>query len=86
MVAEPLAAPGGGAPARSLYRSLLRTARRMPDDHRTAFVVHRVRSVSPSFAVSRCLVWRCNRVLTLSFPLDADPNLRNRERWRSKRP
>ncbi|KAG0663069.1 hypothetical protein C6P46_002912 [Rhodotorula mucilaginosa] len=44
MVAGPLAAPGGGAPARSLYRSLLRTARRMPDDHRTAFVVHRVRS------------------------------------------
>lgn len=32
-----------GASARSLYRALLRTARRMPDDHRTAFVVHRVR-------------------------------------------
>ncbi|GAA5860340.1 hypothetical protein JCM3774_000385 [Rhodotorula dairenensis] len=33
-----------GSSARSLYRALLRTARRMPDDHRTAFVVHRVRS------------------------------------------
>lgn len=32
-----------GAASRALYRSLLRTARRMPDDHRTAFVVHRVR-------------------------------------------
>lgn len=47
MAAGPLAAPAataGSAPARSLYRSLLRTARRMPDDHRTAFVVHRIRS------------------------------------------
>ncbi|BGP53150.1 hypothetical protein JCM8202_003666 [Rhodotorula sphaerocarpa] len=33
----------GGA-VRALYRALLRTARKMPDDHRTAFVVHRTRS------------------------------------------
>ncbi|BGO88626.1 hypothetical protein NBRC10512_007838 [Rhodotorula toruloides] len=37
----PLAAP---AAARALYRSLLRVAMRMPDDHRSAFVVHRARS------------------------------------------
>ncbi|GAA6050530.1 hypothetical protein JCM3770_005585 [Rhodotorula araucariae] len=32
-----------GAASRALYRALLRTARRMPDDHRTAFVVNKVR-------------------------------------------
>ncbi|GAA5892076.1 hypothetical protein JCM8208_001427 [Rhodotorula glutinis] len=32
------------AASRALYRSLLRTARRMPDDHRTSFVLNKVRS------------------------------------------
>ncbi|GAA5873470.1 hypothetical protein JCM8547_005440 [Rhodosporidiobolus lusitaniae] len=39
-----LATPSTSAAARALYRSLLRTACRMPDDHRRAFVVHRTRS------------------------------------------
>ncbi|BGO98232.1 hypothetical protein NBRC10513v2_002624 [Rhodotorula toruloides] len=36
--------PAAPAAARALYRSLLRVAMRMPDDHRRAFVVHRARS------------------------------------------
>ncbi|GAA5917745.1 hypothetical protein JCM6882_001311 [Rhodosporidiobolus microsporus] len=44
--------PSVGAASRALYRSLLRTACRMPDDHRRAFVVHRTRS---EFEQSRAL-------------------------------
>lgn len=51
--------------ARSLYRSLLRTARRMPDDHRTAFVVHRVRSVSGhSSRLFKSTLYRAERTET----------------------
>ncbi|GAA5928034.1 hypothetical protein JCM10213_000954 [Rhodosporidiobolus nylandii] len=40
-----LAVPASvSAASKALYRSLLRTALRMPDDHRRAFVVHRARS------------------------------------------
>lgn len=43
------------AASRALYRSLLRTARRMPDDHRTSFVLNKVRSVLSLSSFSKSL-------------------------------
>ncbi|KAJ8296707.1 hypothetical protein OF846_001048 [Rhodotorula toruloides] len=54
--------PAAPAAARALYRSLLRVAMRMPDDHRRAFMVHRARS---EFDKSRSLTARDDVVARL---------------------
>ncbi|BGP13041.1 hypothetical protein JCM10213v2_000960 [Rhodosporidiobolus nylandii] len=71
-----LAVPASvSAASKALYRSLLRTALRMPDDHRRAFVVHRARSDQEKCWMPVC--WKGRSIGTSSsFPLDpADSRL-----------